>query len=114
MKRPPPRISDHEIRQGVDLLKRYPAGLKRDDLDNYFTHDRGRRVMAAIAVRGIAFVVNVDDPVLGNVYRIAKDAEEEDAELRRVEAYIDSLEQRREGLMKCRGGQVREAQGVLF
>ena len=54
-------ITDAETNHALRLLKSYPSGLTRADLERYFRSDRrGRQIMAALTERGIAPVITTD------------------------------------------------------
>ncbi len=108
-------ITDAELHHAHSILKRYPSGLSRADLARYFQSDRkGRDLMAALAERGIAPVVNVpSDYSDQRVYRLARNEAEVQEEIRKRKAYIRSLEVSVRGLQAAWDG-TGQSQGALF
>ena len=108
-------ITDAELHHAHTILKRYPSGLSRADLARYFQSDRkGRDIMAALAERGIAPVVNVPaDYSDARVYRLARTEQEIQEATRQLRAYIRSLEKRVAGLEDAWDG-TGQRQDTLF
>lgn len=108
-------ITDAELHHAHSVLRRYPSGLSRADLARYFQSDRkGRDLMAALAERGIAPVVNVQsDYGDTRVYRLARTEAEVNEATRQLRAYIRSLEKRVAGLENAWDG-TGQRQDTLF
>lgn len=108
-------ITDAELHHAHSVLKRYPSGLSRTDLARYFQSDRkGRDLMAALAERGIAPVVNVQSDYSDTrVYRLARTEDEVRDATRQLRAYIRSLEKRVAGLENAWNG-AGQRQDALF
>lgn len=108
-------ITDAELHHAHGVLKRYQSGLTRADLGRYFGSDRkGRDLMAALAERGIAPVVNVPaDYGDQRVYRLARNEQEVDEAARLLRSYIRTLEKRVNGLQAAWDG-TGQRQDALF
>lgn len=94
-------ITDAETTHALRALKRYPSGLSRADLERLFGSDRrGREVMATLAERGVAPVINTkSDYGDGQVYRLARTAQEIDEAVATLSSYRASLDRRIKGLI---------------
>lgn len=111
----PINVTDHEVHEAARLLRQHPSGIRRAEFENALGGDRrARKIIAELASRGIACVINVEEVGFGNVYRVARTEEERDAEVRRLDAYIGSLERRRDGVKRAPIGSAREPQKALF
>lgn len=99
----PPQVTDAEVHHALSVLRKYPNGLTRADLERVFGSDRrGRDIMAALNERAIAAVINVDSTLYGQrVYRLARDIDEVEAASANLRAYELSLRRRREGLERA-------------
>lgn len=108
-------ITDAELHHAHSVLRRYPNGLSRPDLKRFFQIERrGRDIMAGLAERGIAPVINVPaDYGDQRVYRLARTEEEVQAEVRKLRAYVRSLEARITGLQAAWDG-TGQRQDTLF
>jgi len=108
-------ITDAELHHAHTILKRYPSGLTRADLARYFQSDRkGRDLMAALAERGIAPVVNVPaDYSDTRVYRLARTEQEIHEATRQLRSYIRNLQKRVDGLQAAWDG-TGQRQDTLF
>lgn len=108
-------ITDAELHHAHTILKRYPSGLSRADLARYFQSDRkGRDLMAALAERGIAPVVNVpSDYSDQRVYRLARTEQEVHEATRQLRSYIRNLQKRVDGLQAAWDG-TGQRQDALF
>ena len=116
MKRPLKPFTDADVNRALSLLRDFPNGVTREDLQRVFRSDRhGRDVMAYLAETGRAAVINTEDVTGNNVYRLARSAAEVEGEARKLASYQESLERLRQGLLKAweRGG-THEPQKVLF
>lgn len=113
--KPPLAISDAEIRLAARLLEENPRGLNKQAREQHFGSDRrGRQVISEVVCRGMARVVNVVDPVLGHVQRLARSDAEVEAEQRVIRSRITELERRLNGLELAPESGVRTPQRALF
>lgn len=96
-------VTDGEVRHALSVLKRFPAGLTRQELARHFQSDRrGREIMATLAEKGIAPVINTkSDFTDDRVYRLARTSEEVAEAVSNLKAYRSSLDRRIRGLEKA-------------
>ena len=116
MKRDLRHVTDADAMRALSLLRDYPNGINREHLERAFRSDRhGRKVIEALVATGRAAVINTEDVLGNNVYRLARTTAEVEGEARKLASYQESLERRRAGLLKAweRGG-TYEAQEGLF
>lgn len=95
-------ILDAELHHLRRELEKRPRGLNRADLTRLYGDDRrARDLITALAERGMAAVIVLDDPrpgARGKIYRLAVNAAEVRAEQARLEAYAASLRARAHGV----------------
>lgn len=115
MKKRPLNVTDGEVHEAAKMLNRHPNGIRRAEFENALGGDRrARDVIAELASRAIACVINVEEVGFGNVYRLARTEAERQKELDRLDAYIGSLQRRRDGVANAKIGEAREPQKALF
>lgn len=109
-------VTDAEVRQALSILKRFPSGLTRQELAKSFQSDRrARDVMAALAERGVAPVINTkSDHSDQRVYRLARNQQEVQEAVNNLKAYRSSLDRRIRGLEQAWATGGGAAQPDLF
>jgi nitroreductase len=116
MKRPLKPVTDADVNRALSLLRDHPSGVTREHLAVAFADDRkGRKIIESLVATGRAAVINTEDVLGNNVYRLARTTEEVESEARKLASYQESLERRRQGLLEAwkRGG-THEPQKGLF
>lgn len=109
----PTPVADHEVRELISALTRYPSGVTRKQLAAMFGSDRrGRQIVAATVERGEAAIVHDRDL---DTYRVARTQREVDAEAQVLTRYARSIERRCQGLLRAfeAGGVARRQPGMF-